>query len=829
MKADGTIYVDTAIDIDGFKSGSRDLETAAKKVAATVEGMGKKIEISVQKSVNAFVKQNQAVYKQQEKVKALQKQLESLNDQKVETDAYREVNAEIDKLSESIAKVEERKQKFLSTGGDEASKTFQKMEYDTERLQDRMEAALEAKKRLESSGGAYQPVDTSGLESKYSAEADKLSSMNNSLATSYAGLKQKVDEYNGSLTKTVSITAAIKKGVSSIASGLKTCVTRVLKFALGGKSASKSFQNIGASLKRIAPSMLAVRGVVGILRKAVDAYLQQNQQLSNTISGAWINLGNILGPIITKVVNLVATAIAYVTKFLNLFGLYGASAKKELNSAGGAAKKASNELKKYITSFDELITIGEEQDDSGGGGSGADTSAYTPNVTLPDWAVLVAEQVKASNWSAAAKTLSNALTGMINSVDWNTLGDRIGRAINGAIEFLYSFVYGFDWKNLAAKLASGVNGIVGNINGVQLGALLASKFKIAFDFLSSAIINLDMGQLAEKAGDIVIGFFNAISDTISGINWEKIGEQITEFLVNVDWNGVIDSVGEAIGTALGAAVELFKGLIKKPWEEIVNWWNEVAFEDGEFCIWGLLNGISAALETIETWIYEHIFLPIWDGICKFFGIASPSTVMAEIGGYLISGLLNGITGAWSTIKGFFDEALPGIEKAFTDVWDSITQATSSAWNGFIGIIKGAINGIIDAINSMISSVVDGMNGLLSAISFHTELPGWMGGHKIDIGFPTITAPQIPRLAKGAVIPPNAPFTAVLGDQRNGTNLEAPEDLIRRIVREESVDTSALEELLEQLISIVSGIKIGDDTIGRAANRYNRTMNKARGW
>lgn len=828
MKADGTIYVDTAIDIDGFKSGSRDLETAAKKVAATVEGMGKKIEISVQKSVNAFVKQNQAVYKQQEKVKALQKQLESLNGQKVETDAYREVNAEIDKLSESIAKVEERKQKFLSTGGDEASKTFQKMEYDTERLQDRMEAALEAKKRLESSGGAYQPVDTSGLESKYSAEADKLSSMNNSLATSYAGLKQKVDEYNGSLTKTVSITAAIKKGVSSIASWLKTCVTRVLKFALGGKSSSKSFQNIGASLKRIAPAMLAVRGVVGILRKAVDAYLQQNQQLSNTLSGAWINLGNILGPIITKVVNLVATAIAYVTKFLNLFGLYGASAKKELNGAGGAAKKASNELKKYITSFDELITIGEEQDD-GGGGSGADASGFTPNVTLPDWAVLVSEQVKASNWSAAAKTLSDALTGMINSVNWDTLGDRIGRAINGAIEFLYSFVYGFDWKNLAAKLASGVNGIVKNINGIQLGALLASKFKIAFDFLSSAIINLDMGQLAETASDMAIGFFDAIGETINGIDWGKVGEQITEFLVNVDWAGVVKSVAKALGAALVASVELIKGLIKSPWDAIVSWWKETAYEDGKFTFEGLLQGIQDKVEGIETWLWEHIFEPFITGFKNLFGINSPSTVMADLGGYLSEGLLNGISEAWVAITGFLSESLDGIKKSFTDAWDAVTKATSTAWNGFIGIIKGAINGIIDAINSMISSVVDGMNGLLSGIGIYKKLPDWMGGYEIDLRFPTITAPQIPRLAKGAVIPPNAPFTAVLGDQRNGTNLEAPEDLIRKIVREESVDTSALEELLEQLISIVSGIKIGDDTIGRAANRYNRTMNKARGW
>ena len=44
---------------------------------------------------------------------------------------------------------------------------------------------------------------------------------------------------------------------------------------------------------------------------------------------------------------------------------------------------------------------------------------------------------------------------------------------------------------------------------------------------------------------------------------------------------------------------------------------------------------------------------------------------------------------------------------------------------------------------------------------------------------------VPYLASGAVIPPNAPFVAVLGDQRHGQNLEAPEELIRQIVREEA--------------------------------------------
>ena len=83
----------------------------------------------------------------------------------------------------------------------------------------------------------------------------------------------------------------------------------------------------------------------------------------------------------------------------------------------------------------------------------------------------------------------------------------------------------------------------------------------------------------------------------------------------------------------------------------------------------------------------------------------------------------------------------------------------------------------------------------------------------------VSIPNIPLLAQGAVIPPNAPFMAMLGDQRNGTNLEAPEDLIRQIVREEAGDNSQVVAMLAELIAAVRGIRVGDDTIGRAASRY----------
>lgn len=193
------------------------------------------------------------------------------------------------------------------------------------------------------------------------------------------------------------------------------------------------------------------------------------------------------------------------------------------------------------------------------------------------------------------------------------------------------------------------------------------------------------------------------------------------------------------------------------------------------------------------------------------GIASvllALTVATGHGGELIAGL--------KQVCGGFIDFITGV---FSGDWDK-------AWKGIVNVGKGAVNILISIINSMIDLVVRGLNML----SF--DIPDWVpfigGGH---FGFNIQKAPQIPYLAQGAVIPPNQEFLAVLGDQSSGNNIEAPESLIRKIVREETRGMSSrrVEELLETLISVVNGIEVGDETIGRAAARYNRVAERARGY
>ena len=87
----------------------------------------------------------------------------------------------------------------------------------------------------------------------------------------------------------------------------------------------------------------------------------------------------------------------------------------------------------------------------------------------------------------------------------------------------------------------------------------------------------------------------------------------------------------------------------------------------------------------------------------------------------------------------------------------------------ITAIVSALNAVIDTMNSISFDVPDGIPGL--------------GGKHIGFDITHITAPQIPYLAQGAVIPANHEFLAVLGDQSSGTNVEAPLETIKEALAE----------------------------------------------
>ena len=150
---------------------------------------------------------------------------------------------------------------------------------------------------------------------------------------------------------------------------------------------------------------------------------------------------------------------------------------------------------------------------------------------------------------------------------------------------------------------------------------------------------------------------------------------------------------------------------------------------------------------------------------------------------------NKIKEAWNKAGDWFHKNVTEpVGNFFSGLWDGIKGAFTKAFDFIKKAFKGYVNGWITMVESFINFFIKGINVLVRGINkLSFNVPDWVpgiGGNKLGFNIPQVPQVQIPRLAQGAVIPPNQQFAAILGDQRHGRNLEAPEGLIRQIVREE---------------------------------------------
>lgn len=122
------------------------------------------------------------------------------------------------------------------------------------------------------------------------------------------------------------------------------------------------------------------------------------------------------------------------------------------------------------------------------------------------------------------------------------------------------------------------------------------------------------------------------------------------------------------------------------------------------------------------------------------------------------------------------------EQAYKDALNEMLNGISNATSG----ITRTLNNVVGKVNSTIGNINSSLSGIERAFSFSYDVTGPTGNRRW--GYYNMSLPRvntIPYLAKGAVIPPRSEFLAVLGDQKQGNNIETPEALLRKIVREES--------------------------------------------
>lgn len=173
------------------------------------------------------------------------------------------------------------------------------------------------------------------------------------------------------------------------------------------------------------------------------------------------------------------------------------------------------------------------------------------------------------------------------------------------------------------------------------------------------------------------------------------------------------------------------------------------------------------------------------------------------------------------------EMMAAVQTDLADKFAGMAATVSQSWDGIDADTRGAISSIQGVINSLTGRTI-------YIDTIHRNYYESYGSVPSSTSY--VAGGEVPYLAKGTVIPPNAPFMAVLGDQRHGTNIEAPlstiQEAVATVLAEQAGSVEAgINALLEEtraLRQVVENVEIGDSTIGQAVNRYNQKIAVMRG-
>ncbi len=436
------------------------------------------------------------------------------------------------------------------------------------------------------------------------------------------------------------------------------------------------------------------------------------------------------------------------------------------------------------------------------------------------------------HWDSLGAGIARGLTTAVAELDWPLLGRVLTDGMRAAILTLYSFVQTYTgWADLGNSIAACINSAIANIPWMEAGlglsgfvvgllhTLIATVQGTDWTALGQNIVSMvsaiDWVGLFSAMGTLAIDVLQAINGILDQVDWGAVGQKIMECIEAVDWAGVLSQLGEIINNnwplllaILGAALlpQISTFILSTVLGAVLNALAVfIASVVASIGLWPLL--LVAAVSVILVAIIETLRKhgdDIRAGVDKFGEtiadiIRSAGEKVKEIwnglwltvkliGMQLWEDITQGWNDFWTNIGTALDSAVADIQQGWNDAWTAVSDFVSDIWEGITDTIETAINGIIGLVNGMISAIVGGVNGVIGVLNgFGFDVPEWaqdkLGVERVGFNIDPITAPQIPYLAQGAVIPANHEFLAVLGDQTNGTNIEAPLATIQQALAE----------------------------------------------
>lgn len=638
-------------------------------------------------------------------------------------------------------------------------------------------------------------------------------------------------------------TGATKSASGGLGGGLKN----ILKYAFGIRSL---FALVNKLRSALVDGFKNLAQYSGETNNSISMLMSSLTQLKNAFAAAFAPILNVIAPIlntlIQKIISVVNTfgqltsALTGKTTYIKAKKVqqdYAKSLNSNANSAKNA-KKANEELKRTILSFDQINKMDDNSSSDSNSGI-ADTGGLSPSdmfetESIPSKIKGIADMIKQA-WKNAdfteigamvgnklnaalnsipwdkikntcnkiAKSVATFLNGFLETVDWKLVGNTLAQGINTAFGMANTFAENFHWDSLGKAIGNGINGALGGLDwnliqetvrNIATGitdtlnsfiqttdwALVGQSFGNGIntildffhtainnfdwtgagtalaDFVNNAVNTIDFVNLGQTISDGIKGVFDFGIAAIEGIDWWTIGEKVRDGLAAIDWNGIADGFFELIGAAFGGLSAFFGGLLSDAVSGAQKYFQKKIEECGGNVVKGIFKGIKDAVVGIAEWIKDHIFTPFMKGFTAAFGIHSPSTVMAEQGGYIIDGLLKGVKDNISKFLNYIKEIPGKVLKAIGNIKNKVLQKGSdivsglkdgfnekvSTFTSVLGTlpetIRNAIPNLFDVGSSIIQNFANGFS------SVHIPMPhigwDWTGG-SIRIGNFSFSLPR----------------------------------------------------------------------------------------
>ena len=480
---------------------------------------------------------------------------------------------------------------------------------------------------------------------------------------------------------------------------------------------------------------------------------------------------------------------------------------------------------------------------------------YWFNVLAPlaEWTMEEAAPAAVDLLAEAFELLGAALDPVLTGIEtiWQKMQPAISWMKETVVLVIKEITERFnDFGELLKEKAPEIETIFSNI-----GTILGDVWKIAEPFFTN--IREGFFLISEALSQSLFDKFGLLIDMLSGVtsilagftsgNWDLVWKGMTKVasgkaeyiekrvgemckVLGIDISGLSESVEDSMSKVQRVFEVAWDGA-QKAWQSAGRWFDT-----------NVVTPLRELFAPLDSW-FQTLFENIWQSVSDVFsniqeiGIGCKVIIQAAWNEFLKK-LKTGASDAWAGIQSVFGKVAEWFGETFGDAWKKVQEVFSKGGKVFEGIKEGIVtsfkkivNSLITSINQVVAKPFEGLNSAIRKIRSVSVL-----GRYPFSGLSTVSVPKIPYLAQGAVLPANKPFMAVVGDQRHGTNVEAPLTTIQEAVANVMGDQvaammagfNALLAENQRLREVVENVNLGDTTIGQAADRYNQKLAIMRG-